>query len=72
MGRITGDCPEGRAEGDSLLDKQMGLLSGEKAVILAYDNYQRGLTLQHQRGEHSSSATYVQTFWRCHSISLSS
>ena len=26
-----------------------------KAVIFAYDNFQRGLTLQHQRGKHSSA-----------------
>merc|ERR1739845_177230 len=35
--------------------KIMRLFQGCRALILTYDNFQRGVTLQHQRGKHASA-----------------
>ena len=53
--KITGNNPLGQAARNTLAHKQRKLFSKEPALVLTYDNYQRGLTLQHQRGEHSSA-----------------
>ena len=52
---FTGNDNEGRASGNTLKDKQSRLLRTCRAVMLCYDNYQKGVTLQHQRGGHSSA-----------------
>ena len=46
---------QGMLENDRLLHKQKALLWVHRAIIFVYDNYQRGLKLQHQWGEYSSA-----------------
>ena len=47
--RIMGDDAKGRATNNTWLRKIMRRLCRHRALILCYDNYQRGVTLQHQR-----------------------
>jgi len=49
IGRLTGNNKKGRA------DKQRRLLGACKAIALCFDNFQRGVSLLNQRGEHSLS-----------------
>ena len=44
-----------RAEGKSLRKHQGRMFGRHRAIVKAYDNYQKGLTLQHQRSQHSSA-----------------
>ena len=55
VARMTGNDPQGRADCDTLEHKQRRLLKGCVAVALCYDNFQRGVSLKNQRGEHSSA-----------------
>jgi len=52
---LTGNDKEGRKQKNSLRHKQGALFKTCQALIFAYDNYQQGLTLQEQRGKHSSA-----------------
>ena len=67
MARIIGNDKKGIAEDNTLIQKQKRLLRPLVAVIFAYDNYQRGLSLQHQRGEHST-AFFKGTHQCCHKV----
>ena len=57
--RVLGDCAgttkTERAKGNTLASKQRRLLSACRSVIICYDNFQRGVTMQDQRGRHSSA-----------------
>ena len=55
FGNLTGNLKMGRATNNTLKHKQTRALRVQNALILCYDNYQKGLQLQHQRGTHSSS-----------------
>ena len=55
MVKLTGDDAEGRATNNTLAEKQRRIMRAQAAIIFAYDNYQRGMKLQHQRGSHSSA-----------------
>ena len=46
--RLTGNDKKGRAKGDAFVNKQMRMLRKEKMLLLSYDNFQRGLSLQYQ------------------------
>ena len=56
---VIGECAgTTKSEGDkdnTLGSKQHRLLSGCVSVIICYDNFQRGVAMQDQRGKHSSS-----------------
>ena len=67
MSRIMGNDKKGIADNNILLHKQKRLLRPLGAVIFAYDNYQRGLSLQHQRGAHST-AFFRGTHQCCHKV----
>ena len=41
--------------GKNIADLQHELLSQQEAIIICYDNFQRGVSLLDQRGRHSSS-----------------
>ena len=56
--KITGNNKDGVASNNTQKDKWTRLFRGCRTLTLCYDNYQRGLTLQHQRGKHSSA------FWK--------
>ena len=53
--KITGSNKEGIATHISLRERQCRLFKSCTALIFAFNNYQRGLHLQHQRGEHTSA-----------------
>ena len=55
INRLTGNDKAGREAGKSLVIMQRAILRAQKALILGYDNFQHGLSLQFQRGEHSSA-----------------
>ena len=55
FGKITGNNKAGKASRNTMAHKLMRLFRSEQALVLCYDNFQRGLTLQHQRGKHSSA-----------------
>jgi hypothetical protein len=55
MAKLTGGDACGRATNNTLAQKQTRMMSAQPAIILAYNNYQRGMKLQHQRGSHSSA-----------------
>ena len=49
--RLTGNDIQGRADGNTLEMKQRLLLRSCRAIIVCYDNFQRGVSLLNQRGE---------------------
>ena len=53
--RWTGNNQNDMANGNDLKSKQSKLLKTATALIICYDNYQQGLSLQHQNGEHCSA-----------------
>ena len=53
--KMTGNDKEGAKANNTLRQKQSKLFRGCAALVFAYDNYQRGMTLQEQRGKHSSA-----------------
>ena len=55
MAKITGEDAEGRATNNTLAQKQSQIMRAQAAIVFAYDNYQRKMKLQHQRGSHSSA-----------------
>ena len=55
VNEMAGNDKASRAKGDSLTAKQMKLLSTTTAVIICYDNFQRGISLEDQRGGRSSA-----------------
>jgi len=55
FGNLTGNSKKGRETNNTLKDKQTRALRVQNALILFYDNYQKGLQLQHQHGTHSST-----------------
>jgi len=55
FGKLTGNSKAGRATNNTLKHEQTRVLCLQKAIILCYDNYQKGIQLQHQRRTHSSS-----------------
>ena len=70
MTRLMGSDKQGIRENDTLNHKQSRLLRIQRALIVAYDNYQRGFKLQHQRGQHSS-AFFKGTHQCAHQVILS-
>ena len=69
MAQLTGNDKEGRAKKNTPVDKQKRLLRPLTAIIFVYDNYQPGLRLQYQRGEHST-AFFKGTHQCCHMVRL--
>ena len=69
MAKITGDDAEGRATNNTLPQKQSRIMRAQAAIIFAYDNYQRGMKLQHQRGSHSS-AFFKGTHQCAHKVNI--
>ena len=67
MARIIGNDKKGLAENNTLVQKQMRLLRPLRAIIFAYDNFQRGMGLQHQQGDHSSAFS-KGTHQCCHKV----
>ena len=55
MSELMGSDKNSVAKGNTLQHKQSRLLLNCKALVVCYDNYQRGIKLQHQRWTHSSS-----------------
>ena len=55
FGNLTGNNKAGKASRNTMTHKLMRLFKTETSLIICYDNFQRGLTLQHQRGKHSSA-----------------
>ena len=53
--KISGNDKEGQAQKKTLRDRRCCMFRTCAALIFAYDNYQKGLSLQHQRGKHSSA-----------------
>ena len=53
--KLIGNDKAGLASNNTVRERQSILFRGSKALILAYDNYQRGLSLPNQRGKHSSA-----------------
>ena len=56
--KITGNNKDDIASNSTQKAKWTRLFHGCRALTLAFDNYQRGVTLQHQRGKYSSA------FWK--------
>ena len=52
---ISGNDEEGQAQKKTLRDRQCSMFRTCAALIFAYNNYQKSLSLQHQRGKHSSA-----------------
>ena len=69
MAKITGDDANGRATNNTLTQKQSRIMRAQTAIVIAYDNYQRGMKLQHQRGSHSS-AFFKGTHQCAHKVNL--
>ena len=55
VNEMAGYDKASRSKGDSLTAKQMKLLSTTTAVIICYDNFQLGISLEDQRGGRSSA-----------------
>ena len=55
MGHCAGTSKIERAKGNTRANHQRRLLSGCASVLICYDNFQRGVTMQDQQGRHSSS-----------------
>ena len=55
MARLMGSDKQGIRKNDTMNHNQSRLLRVQQALIVAYDNYQRGFKLLHQRGQHSSA-----------------
>ena len=53
--KLIGNDKEGKQTNTTWRHKIMRLFRGCQALTLCYDNYQCGVTLQHQRGKHSSA-----------------
>ena len=53
--KLTGNSKQSGSDNNSLREKQSRLFRTCAALIFTYDNYQRGMTLQEQRGKHSSA-----------------
>ena len=67
MNRLMGNDSQGVREDDTLKHKQSKLFRACTALIICYDNYQRGIKLQHQRGQHTGS--YFKGTHQCaHSV----
>ena len=69
MAKITGDDANGRATNNTLTQKQSRIMRAQTAIVIAYDNYQRGMKLQHQRGSHSS-AFFKGTHQCAHKVNI--
>ena len=69
MAKLTGDDAEGRVTKNTLADKQRRVMRVQAAIVFAYDNYQRGMKLQHQRGAHSS-AFFKGTHQCAHKVNI--
>ena len=52
---MAGHDKASREKGDSLTNKQKELLAKSTAVIICYNNFQRGVSLEDQRGGCSSA-----------------
>jgi hypothetical protein len=55
MAKLTGGDACGTSTNNTLAQKQTRMMSAQPAIIFVYDNYQREMKLQHQRGSHSSA-----------------
>ena len=55
VNEMAGNDKASREKGDSLVDKQKELLAMSTAVIICYDNFQRGVSLEDQRCGRSSA-----------------
>ena len=53
--KLTGNDKKGSETKNTLVHKWMQLFKTKTALILTYDNYQKGRTLHHQRGKHTSA-----------------
>ena len=69
MAKLMGNDAEGRATKNTLADKQRRIMRIQAAIVFAYDNYQRGMKLQHQRGAHSS-AFFKGTHQCAHKVNI--